>query len=511
MKIMYFLAHPWTVSGAINTLLSQASIIQEKGYEIRVILQDDENGEHIPEYDKLCERYELKTESMIFSIATCLEEVNIIQSLNDYGKLYALISEFAPDIIHSLQINTTVELVARELNIPHLMNVYQMEKDMMKMDWIDILPKYHSCDSEYYSRKWASNRTISKCIRTWYETKNMKEAQKIIKDKPIEIINVAEFAEHKRQLEILKFIKMCKDEKIPVHMTFLGAANNQYAEKCRQYIRDNHLEQEVAIEGIVLNVDDYYAKANVLIHASTAESYPVVIIEAMANRLPIIATPVAGIPELLIDKKNGFLTEGFLSYDLFSSFQKYMEYMKNEQVDQLVEEAYQTYLTNHTKEIVQNRIEDYYQLIISDHNLKKEIDCNFLHSKLDEAINAVQKYSLETQNKVWYLHHINCRLKQNNLSKIMVWGAGFYGEKALEWCDYLNGEMLGFIDKSKEGTYHGYVINNPDEVCYDDIDTILVAVMNLDACQEIGRFLEKKGFVRNYNYFFLCNNPCMMI
>ena len=93
----------------------------------------------------------------------------------------------------------------------------------------------------------------------------------------------------------------------------------------------------------------------------------------------------------------------------------------------------------------------------------------------------------------------------------MVWGAGFYGEKALEWCDYLNGEMLGFIDKSKEGTYHGYVINNPDEGCYDDIDTILVAVMNLDACQEIGRFLEKKGFVRNYNYFFLCNNPCMMI
>jgi glycosyltransferase involved in cell wall biosynthesis len=50
-----------------------------------------------------------------------------------------------------------------------------------------------------------------------------------------------------------------------------------------------------------------YQKADLLILPSYEEGLPYVIIEAMASGLPIISTPVGGIPEVIKEGINGFL------------------------------------------------------------------------------------------------------------------------------------------------------------------------------------------------------------
>ncbi len=50
-----------------------------------------------------------------------------------------------------------------------------------------------------------------------------------------------------------------------------------------------------------------YQKAHVLAHPSRNESFGMVILEAMATELPVVATNVGGIPTLLQDGKTGFL------------------------------------------------------------------------------------------------------------------------------------------------------------------------------------------------------------
>ena len=53
----------------------------------------------------------------------------------------------------------------------------------------------------------------------------------------------------------------------------------------------------------------YYASADVLLHAAHADNYPLVILEALACGVPVIATKVGGIGEQVRDGETGFLVD----------------------------------------------------------------------------------------------------------------------------------------------------------------------------------------------------------
>ena len=54
-------------------------------------------------------------------------------------------------------------------------------------------------------------------------------------------------------------------------------------------------------------IDAHYDAADVFVHASFAEGIPVVLMEAMAHGLPVVATTVMGVGELVRHGRNGLL------------------------------------------------------------------------------------------------------------------------------------------------------------------------------------------------------------
>ena len=54
-----------------------------------------------------------------------------------------------------------------------------------------------------------------------------------------------------------------------------------------------------------------YAACDVLFYPTNADNFPLVVLEAMACGLPVIASAIAGIPEIIEDTVNGFLVEGY--------------------------------------------------------------------------------------------------------------------------------------------------------------------------------------------------------
>jgi len=54
-------------------------------------------------------------------------------------------------------------------------------------------------------------------------------------------------------------------------------------------------------------IPQYMAAADMFILPSLSEGFPVTFLEAMASGLPIIATKVRGMPEIIIEGENGFL------------------------------------------------------------------------------------------------------------------------------------------------------------------------------------------------------------
>ncbi|WDE12259.1 glycosyltransferase family 4 protein [Thalassomonas haliotis] len=70
-----------------------------------------------------------------------------------------------------------------------------------------------------------------------------------------------------------------------------------------------NLSHQVTFHGVQKNMQPYYQQNHLYISSSLTEGMPLVVLEAMSCRLPIVATPVGAIPELLQKSGAGILCD----------------------------------------------------------------------------------------------------------------------------------------------------------------------------------------------------------
>lgn len=79
--------------------------------------------------------------------------------------------------------------------------------------------------------------------------------------------------------------------------------------KLEKQIRFNGLESIVLLVGKKKNAQRYLAAFDLAVMSSVKEGFPYFLLEAMSAGLPIVATRVGGIPEIVDDNKTGLLIE----------------------------------------------------------------------------------------------------------------------------------------------------------------------------------------------------------
>ncbi|MBF0104192.1 MAG: glycosyltransferase [Deltaproteobacteria bacterium] len=92
-----------------------------------------------------------------------------------------------------------------------------------------------------------------------------------------------------------------------VHLVICGYGKEHEVAGVKKMVSESGLSQRIHLSGFKSNVAALIAKAHVLVIPSQShESFGLTAVEAMALRVPVVATNVGGIPEVVADGAGGF-------------------------------------------------------------------------------------------------------------------------------------------------------------------------------------------------------------
>lgn len=94
-------------------------------------------------------------------------------------------------------------------------------------------------------------------------------------------------------------------------MTFVGAPMDINETKFNANIISNNLDHMVSYEGKKYGwqKQEYFSRANIFIHPTLDDAFPLVVLEAMQYGLPIIATDEGSLSEIVENGINGYIVE----------------------------------------------------------------------------------------------------------------------------------------------------------------------------------------------------------
>jgi len=139
------------------------------------------------------------------------------------------------------------------------------------------------------------------------------------------LVCVGRLCEQKGQLLLIQAASRLAEKGIDFELVLAG--DGEMRGEVEELIRQYGLEKRVRITGWISGdqVRDEILAARGLVLPSFAEGLPVVIMEAMALRRPVLTTFVAGIPELVRPGENGWLFPAGSVDELTAAMEDFLE------------------------------------------------------------------------------------------------------------------------------------------------------------------------------------------
>lgn len=146
------------------------------------------------------------------------------------------------------------------------------------------------------------------------------------------------------------------------HKMFLKAASiilQKYSDALFLIIGDGHLKEELINFSAELGIDahvkflgyknnaiEYISLMNVLVLTSQTEAFPNCLVEGMSQGIPVVATNVGGVPEIIVEGENGYMID---PDDFETLSEKILEIIKNPMLENKMGKTSYEYCLNRFK------------------------------------------------------------------------------------------------------------------------------------------------------------------
>jgi glycosyltransferase involved in cell wall biosynthesis len=128
-----------------------------------------------------------------------------------------------------------------------------------------------------------------------------------------EVISIGSLQPYKGMQHLIKACSLLRDRGIPIHCRIIGEGEERSS--LEEMIAQAELSQNVQLLGAMDQADvasalraaQVYVQPSVITPSGKMEGIPVSIMEAFAAGLPVVASQISGIPELVVADKTGYL------------------------------------------------------------------------------------------------------------------------------------------------------------------------------------------------------------
>ena len=313
IAILVLLFPPKWLAGTEIATYNIAKYLAKRGHEVHVITTLDEG---LPKENM---------EEGFYVHQIFLRKIRFLGVISFWLKIFWHLKKIKPDIVHvqSVGIGIPAFLSKKILEKPYIVwgrgsDIYlpdkftksisklvlknadavialtgDMKKKMQKFCDKDISVIPNGIDLERFSN--LSKEDIRKKLK-------IKEDEKVI-------IFVGTLRPVKGVKYLIKAMKIISPKNANTRLMLVGDGDERG--NLEKLVKGLSLEEYVKFVGKVPNekVPEYMAASDVFVLPSLSEGFPVTVLEAMASGVPIIATNVGGLPEIIKDGENGFLVE----------------------------------------------------------------------------------------------------------------------------------------------------------------------------------------------------------
>lgn len=504
LKIIYFMSEKSNYLGGADQTLFMQAVLMNLYHNVTLVLPCESNGKCSSRFLKKCKEYNMEYAVLSYTTSYRIVGLDMIDCKDEIENIEKFIRGKNIDILHSVQINPAVEYVSRKYHIPHVMNIYSLQEWEWKIPYCDIFPSIISSDSELYLKKWKDYINCKgKCVRVFSD---MAMKEKKIEAKDLLVLGVSgTICAYKNQLEIIKAVEMEVKQGRQITLLLAGNNSSSYALKCENYIRENGLGDWIKILGFMEDMKSFYGEIDALLCGSTRESFPASIVEAISCNIPIISTPVAGVPEILTDRKNAYLAKGYLAPELAEAINCFYEDWVNQRLGYILFNERKTYQKFFSAKAVSGQLNRLYKYMLKE-TQSKHIDVwDDISVRLDAMMDKLEKKNILPEDmacikkRLVYFLHLSDKVAGK---KCYIWGAGQWGRITKLLLEHIVSKItiLAFVDKQKRGSMDGIEIIRKEDM--NDQDAI-VFISFINGQDEAIQYLEDKGLKILENVFVI--------
>ncbi|OPL19903.1 MAG: hypothetical protein AVO35_00105 [Candidatus Aegiribacteria sp. MLS_C] len=126
---------------------------------------------------------------------------------------------------------------------------------------------------------------------------------------PVRLLSVGSISRRKDQETLLRACHLLDGEDFLLELAGSTSSEPSYARSIEKLAEELGLGSRTEISGSLdpERLREAYRRADILVHTASWEAFGMSILEGMWQGLPVVATDVAGIPELVADGDNGIL------------------------------------------------------------------------------------------------------------------------------------------------------------------------------------------------------------